>query len=99
MDNEILRQELRGGWLGIPEPYSLIDFMGAALGTYFIWAGATGRAPRWSLAAIGGVMLYIHVQRFAYAPQTRAGLVNLLNALEVRPDELAPLAGQLQTPV
>lgn len=95
---ELLRQEFRGGWLGIPEQFSAIDFLGAALGAYFIWAGATGRAPRWSLAALGGIMVYIHVQRFAYAPQTREGLINLLRALDVAPEELAPIAAQLVEP-
>ena len=84
----LLREELRSGWLEMPERYQLLDFLGVALGSYFIYAGATDRAPRWLTIALGGVMVYIHSQRFFYAPRTRGGLFRLLQALEIDPAEL-----------
>jgi hypothetical protein len=87
----LLEQELRGGWLGVPHRYHALDFLGIALGAYFIWAGATGRAPRWSLAALGGIMVYIHAQRFFFAPQSREGLIRLLDELRITPEEIASL--------
>jgi len=84
----LLADELRGGWLNVPRAYSLLDFLGAALGSYFLWAGATGRAPRWSLAAIGGIMIFIHTQRFFYAPQSADGLRRLVAALDLQPEEV-----------
>jgi hypothetical protein len=88
IDDELTRQELRGGWLDLPRAHESIDFFGAALGAYFMWAGATGRAPRWSLAALGGIMFYVHGLRFFTAPRTGAGLVRLLRSLDVRPQEV-----------
>lgn len=82
-----LHDELRSGWLGLPRAYSTLDFLGMALGSYFIWAGATGKAPRWSLAAIGGVMIFIHTQRFFYAPQTGEGLKRLIAAIGLTPEQ------------
>lgn len=86
--NELLKQELRGGWLDIGEPYQPLDALGIALGAYFIFAGATDRAPRWLTIGLGGVMVYIHSRRFFYAPRTREGLIRLLRHLDVTPAEL-----------
>lgn len=96
--DQLTQDELRGGWLGIPRPFTPLDFMGAALGAYFIFAGATGRAPRWTLTALGSMMIYIHVQKFFYAPQTREGLVRLLRDLDVTPEEIASDLAQLPAP-
>ena len=81
--NALLKDELRGAWLGLPKAYTALDFFGMALGSYFLWAGATGKAPRWTVTAIGGVMFYIHMQRFFYVPQSRQGLVRLMRALDI----------------
>lgn len=84
----LMRDELRGGWLGIPRQFSPLDLLGVAMGSYFIYSGATGRGPEWLTISIGAIMVYIHTRRFVYAPQDREGLVRLLRDLEVTPDEL-----------
>lgn len=86
--DELLKQELRGGWLGVGEAYHPLDFLGVALGAYGIYAGLTGRAPRALTVGLGALMIYIHGQRFLYAPKDRAGLVRLLKSLDVTPAEL-----------
>ncbi|MCH8059350.1 MAG: hypothetical protein IIA11_02715 [Proteobacteria bacterium] len=85
---DLMQQELRGGWLGIGDAYQPLDFMGAALGAYAIWAGLTGNAPRALTVALGVGLVYIHSRRFLYAPKDRAGLVRLLQSLNVTPQEL-----------
>lgn len=84
----LLKQELRGGWLGVGEAYQPLDFLGMALGAYFIFSGVSDRAPRWLTIGLGGVMIYIHSRRFFYAPKTREGLIRLLRDLDVTPQEL-----------
>lgn len=86
----LLKQELRSGWLGAPRKFQALDFMGAAMGGYFIYAGTTGRAPRWLTVSLGAIMVYIHTRRFLYAPQDREGLLRLLRALDVSEDEICP---------
>ena len=81
--NDLLKQELRGGWIGVGDAYQPLDALGMALGAYFIYAGATNKAPNWLTAALGGVMIYIHTQRFFYAPTDRAGLIRLAKALDL----------------
>ncbi len=88
MPNEILKYELRAGWLGLPQAFSPFDLIGVAMGAAMIYSGASTRAPRWLPIALGGVMMFIHSQRFFYAPQDRAGLVRLMRALDVTPEEL-----------
>lgn len=92
--NKILQDELRGGWLGVPRQYTLFDFLGIALGGYILWAGVTRRAPDWSLTAIGTIMLYIHTQRFFYAPQTGEGLRSLVRAVGISPEQACQLIMQ-----
>lgn len=86
--NELVKQELRGGWLGVGEPFQPLDFFGAALGAYMIYTGATDRSPRWLTIGLGGVMIWIHTRRFFFAPKDRAGLIQLLRSLDVTPQEL-----------
>lgn len=93
--NNLTRWELRAGWLGIPRPFSAFDLIGVAMGAAMIYTGASPRAPRWLPIALGGTMIFIHAQRFFYAPQDRAGLMALMRELEVTPAELTELAPQL----
>jgi hypothetical protein len=93
---DLLKDELRGGWLGVPRAFTLLDFAGAALGAYFIFAGVTGRVPRWTLTALGTIMVLVHLQKFFYAPQTREGLARLLRELDVTPNELHRIADQMR---
>lgn len=79
-----MRQELRGGWLGVGDAYQPLDALGIALGAYFLYAGATKKAPCWLTATLGGVMIYIHSQRFLYAPKDRAGLIRLAQSLKLQ---------------
>ncbi|KKN49733.1 hypothetical protein LCGC14_0639830 [marine sediment metagenome] len=86
--NALLKQELRGGWLDIGAPYQPLDFLGVALGAYFIYAGMSDRAPPALTIGLGALMVYIHSRRFFYAPKTREGLLRLLKQLDVTPQEL-----------
>lgn len=94
LQNQIIADEFRGGWLGMPEPFKVIDLLGFALGSYFLYDGVTGKGPPWMTISLGAIMMYIHSRRFFYAPQTRAGLIALLNQLEITPEEIT---GQLTT--
>lgn len=85
---DLLRQELRGGWLDVGDAYQPLDFLGVALGAYFVFAGVTDKAPRALTVGLGALMIYIHSRRFLYAPKDRAGLVRLLKTLKVTPQEL-----------
>lgn len=93
--SELSKYELRSGWLGLPEPWHPLDLIGVAMGAAIIWSAVDRRAPRWVPIALGGVMVFIHSQRFFHAPQTRDGLMRLLQSLDVTPAELAELAPQL----
>lgn len=95
MPPELIRDDLRAGWLGVPQAYQPFDALGAAMGAYFIYAGATGRGPPWATIGLGAVMVYIHVQRFFYAPQTREGLIRLARALELEPADVEAIAAEL----
>lgn len=94
--NELLRQELRAGWLGVGETYQPLDFLGAALGAYFLYAGATNKAPNWLTAALGGVMIYIHTQRFFYAPKSRDGLIRLAKVLKLEQQDFDAIEVELR---
>ena len=80
--------ELRQGWLAVPEAYTPYDFLGAALGAYFLWDGVTGKGPNWMNIALGSIMVYIHTQRFFYAPQTQAGVERLLKSVGIKKEDL-----------
>ena len=86
--NEFLSQELRGGWLGIPEPYHPLDFLGVGLGSYFLWQST--KDERMLGQALGVLMIWIHAQRFLYAPQTREGLDRLMESLGVEWSDVTP---------
>lgn len=86
--NDLIKQDLRSGWLGIAETYQPLDFLGVALGSYFVYQGVTHKAPDWLTISLGAIMIYIHSQRFFYAPQTRDGLIKLLQHLDVKPEEI-----------
>jgi len=94
--NELLRQELRAGWLGAGDAYQPLDLLGTALGAYFLYAGATSKAPNWLTATLGGVMIFIHAQRFFYAPKDRAGLIRLAKVLKLTPKDFRVIEAQLQ---
>lgn len=94
--NELLRQELRAGWLGAGDKYQPLDLLGTALGAYFLYTGATGKTPRWLTASLGAVMIFIHTQRFFYAPKDRAGLIRLAKALNLTPKDFQVIQAQLQ---
>lgn len=87
--NDLIKQEFRGGWLGMPEQFEVIDFLGFALGSYFLYDGVTGKGPKWVTISLGAIMMYIHSRRFFYAPTTKAGLINLLESLDITPEEVA----------
>ena len=87
--NDLTRVELRQGWLGVPRPYQPFDAIGVAMGAYFIWdAVDTPRDTAWINIALGAVMIYIHSQRFLFAPQDKGGLNRLLNSVGVRREDI-----------
>ena len=94
--NELMRQELRGGWLGVGDAFQPLDALGMALGAYFLYAGATKKAPCWLTATLGGVMIFIHSQRFLYAPKDRAGLIRLAKTLKLSAQDFAVIQKELQ---
>jgi hypothetical protein len=93
--NDLLKQELRGGWLDVGNKFQAIDFFGMALGSYFIYDGVTGKGPQWLTVSIGAIMIYIHSQRFLYAPKSREGLMRLMRDLDITPEEVV---GELPGP-
>jgi len=92
---ELMRQELRSGWLGLDEKFQPLDALGVALGSYFIWNGVTHRGPDWMTISLGAIMVWIHSRRFLFAPSDRAGLVRLLQSLEVTPQDLERIKSEL----
>ena len=57
--------------LGRPKKFQIVDGIGIAYGSYFIWATMNPKkAPTWLNIAIAATMIYIHSERFFYAPQT-----------------------------
>lgn len=66
---QIKAEEARN-FLGAPRKYQLIDFLGVGLGSYFIWETLRRPRPEWVNVALGAIMIYIHSERFVYAPQT-----------------------------
>ena len=66
MEN-LIKQEFRGGWLGMPRRFEVIDFLGIALGSYFLYDGVTKKGPQWVTISLGTIMIYLHSQRFFYA--------------------------------
>lgn len=94
--DELLKQELRSGWLDAGNTYEPLDALGIALGAYFLYAGATDKAPNWLTATLGGIMVYIHAQRFFYAPKTRAGLIRLAKDLNLTQQDFDVIKVELQ---
>ena len=89
---ELQRQELRAGYLGIKRRYEPLDFLGVALGAFFIWdAVAKKKAPQWVPIALGSIMVYIHSRRFFYAPKDAGGALRLLRDVGVTSEELEQL--------
>lgn len=80
----------------MPRKFEVIDLLGFALGSYFLYDGVTGKGPQWVSISLGAIMMYIHSRRFFYAPTTKAGLINLLNSLDISPDELEGIKAQLK---
>lgn len=95
---EFQKYELRSGWLGMAEKFQPLDALGVALGSYFIYQGTTNRAPDWLTISLGAIMVYIHSQRFFFAPQDKDGLVRLLKSLDVTPAEVESIKGALNGP-
>lgn len=91
----IVKSEFRGGWLGLPEQFEVIDLLGFALGSYFLYNGVTGKGPQWLTISLGAIMMYIHSQRFFYAPQSKAGLINLLKSLDITPEQIKGIEAAL----
>jgi len=87
--NQLLQDELRGGWLGVPRQYTLLDFLGIAFGVALLVAARKHRD--FTLAALGGVAVYIHSQRFFYAPQTGEGLRSLVRTVGIPPEQACAL--------
>lgn len=92
----LLKSELRHGWLGFSEQYELFDALGAGLGAFFLWQAVSGKHLRWASAVLGGIMIYIHTQRFFYAPETKSGLIRLLKSLDITSEELESIQYQLR---
>lgn len=96
----LLTQEFRGGWLGMPLPYSIVDLAGAALGGYMTFMGIRElrRAENWQgivAIGLGAVMIWIHTQRFFYAPQDQRGFIRLARELEITQADLDRLRPML----
>ena len=76
--NENLLQRIKreevANWLGTPRKYQAIDFLGVGLGSYFLWEALKSSGKRtgvpWINVGLGAIMVYIHSERFFYAPQT-----------------------------
>lgn len=54
---------------GRPEKFQIVDAIGIAYGSLFLFHAATGKVPPWLVAAVAGTMVYIHSERYFYAPQ------------------------------
>ena len=107
MNGDLLQQEHRGGWLGMPRKYSIIDLSGAMLGGYMGYMGyrelqRNRNAWQGILAlALGGVMIWIHTQRFFYAPQDQRGFIKLAQEMGITQtdlDRLRPLLPPANVP-
>lgn len=83
MANDLLKQELRSSFLGVGDTFQPLDATGAALGAYFLFAGITNRAPPALTALLGGIMIFVHLQKFFFAPKDRTGLIRLAKALDL----------------
>lgn len=96
----LMTEELRGGWLNVPRAYTLFDLLGAGLGAYMVYMGIRDRGDWQGRVAIGlgAVMIFIHTQRFFYAPQTAAGLSRLARAIDLDRADLARIAADLPPP-
>ncbi len=90
-------EELRGGWLGFPRAFQIIDLMGMSLGAWMAYMGWRDRGQWQGLVSIGlgAVMMFIHSQRFAYAPQSASGLEQLAKNLNLTQRDLARISAEL----
>lgn len=95
--NNLMQQELRSGWLGIDRKYQPLDFLGAALGSYFLYNGVTGKGDRWINVSLGAIMIFIHTQRFFFAPSNKEGLIRLMKSLNITPEELVNYVPHVHT--
>lgn len=98
--NDWLVQEHRGGWLGMPSRFSVLDLSGAGLGAFMGYLGVRElrRGQNWqgyTALALGGVMIWIHTRRFFYAPQDQAGFIKLARAVNVTQADLDRLRPML----
>ncbi len=85
----LLQQELRGAWLGRPARYHLLDFLGVALGSFFLWRSWRDRRPL--AMGLGALMIVIHSTRFFYAPQDPAGVARLLRSVGLTWDDVCAI--------
>ena len=83
----LLEQELRA-WLGRPAAYHPLDFLGVALGSYFLWQ--SWRHGRAAGAGLGALMIAIHGVRFFYAPHNPAQLRRVVEAAGLRWEDVCP---------
>lgn len=77
-------QEMRGAYLGMPQRYQALDFLGVGMGIFLLWAGLTGKASRESLIILGLIAFGIHSQRFLFAPQDPEKLERLLESVGLK---------------
>lgn len=98
--NELVRQELKSGWLGMPGKFSPLDFAGAGLGAYMTFMGVRElqRARSWQgmlAVGLGAMMIWIHTQRFFLAPQDQGGFIRLATDLGITQTDLDRLRPML----
>lgn len=98
--NDLMKQELRGGWLGMPRRFSPLDLAGAGLGAYMTFMGVRElqRARNWQgmlAIGLGAMMIWIHTQRFFLAPQDQGGFIRLATDLGITQTDLDRLRPML----
>jgi hypothetical protein len=82
----LVKQEMKN-YLGIPQRFQAIDFLGVIMGAIFFMDAYRRIIKRKPLnpflpLSLGVVMIWIHSTRFFYAPQTRQQLDKLLLDLQ-----------------
>lgn len=93
---ELLVEELRGGWLNVPRAYTAFDWFGVGLGGFMAYLGTRQPGPLGHVAvALGAVMVWIHAQRFLYAPASHAGFAQLARAIGMNQSDLDRIRGEL----
>lgn len=66
-----IKTEERRVAAGVPLRFQLIDGLGVLLGGWFIAETLRRPDPSWINVGLGAVMVYIHSERFFYAPQVK----------------------------